>query len=160
MGEFWRFKQLMLLPIVVALDTSGSMSAELLRAVAQELRGIAAQAGEATLIVADSKIHEVVALEELENWIASARPKGGGVTDHRPVSATSRSIACSRTSSSDSPTSKRPCRLPHPSIPSSGSSRKSTAKRRGGRCSPRKRIPAPPKVGRALQIDGEGVCKI
>lgn len=71
--------------VVVAVDTSGSMTAEQLSDVGAELRHIAEQVGEMTLIVADAKVQEVVPFEGLESFLLRATMKGGGGTDHRPV---------------------------------------------------------------------------
>ena len=73
--------------LVVALDTSASIDAELLGAVGAELRALASQAEETTLIVADARVQQVVGDLELERFSTQCRVKGGGGTDHRPVFA-------------------------------------------------------------------------
>ncbi len=71
--------------IVVALDTSGSMSKEQISELVAELTPLSAMAEEVILIVADAKVHEVVSLDELPRWLDAAKARGGGGTDHRPV---------------------------------------------------------------------------
>ena len=73
--------------LVVALDTSASIDAELLAAAGAELRSLARQAQEVRLIVADAKVQQVVDDLELERFLTQGRVKGGGGTDHRPVFA-------------------------------------------------------------------------
>lgn len=68
--------------LVVALDTSGSMSNDTIRAVLTELLGMVDSSQEITLIVADCRIRRVVAGEELESFIAEGSFPGGGGTDH------------------------------------------------------------------------------
>lgn len=71
--------------VVVALDTSGSMGADQLRAACAELRGIAGAAARLHLVVADAAVQEVLTEETLEPWLRRGRARGGGGTDHRPV---------------------------------------------------------------------------
>jgi predicted metal-dependent peptidase len=73
--------------LVVALDTSASISPGLLGVVAAELRALAEQAQETRLIVADAQVQQVVEDMELERFLTHGRVKGGGGTDHRPVFA-------------------------------------------------------------------------
>jgi len=73
--------------LVVALDTSASIAPALLRAVGAELRALARQAQETTLIVADARVQQVADDLQLEAFIRRGRVKGGGGTDHRPVFA-------------------------------------------------------------------------
>ncbi len=73
--------------LVVALDTSASISPELLGAVGTELRALAALAQETRLIVADARVQQVVDDLQLERFVTRGRVKGGGGTDHRPVFA-------------------------------------------------------------------------
>jgi len=73
--------------LVVALDTSASISQELLGAVGAELRALAGQAQETRLIVADAQVQQVIDDMELERFLTKGRVKGGGGTDHRPVFA-------------------------------------------------------------------------
>ncbi len=73
--------------LVVALDTSASIDAELLAAAGAELRVLAGQAQEVRLIVADAEVKQVVDDLQLERFIEKGRVMGGGGTDHRPVFA-------------------------------------------------------------------------
>lgn len=68
--------------IVVALDTSGSMSENELREIAGEIRGIVPNTRDITLIVADCQIQQVIAFDDLEPFLKSGRFRGGGGTDH------------------------------------------------------------------------------
>ncbi len=68
--------------IVVALDTSGSMSNEEISEVASEIRGIAPHTQDITLIVADSIIQQVIGFDELESFLQKGEFRGGGGTDH------------------------------------------------------------------------------
>jgi predicted metal-dependent peptidase len=71
--------------VVVALDTSGSMSQEVLAAAAAEISQLARQAEEATLIVADSTVHAVIPLDRLQEYLAKGHFEGSGGTNHKPV---------------------------------------------------------------------------
>jgi predicted metal-dependent peptidase len=71
--------------IVVAVDTSGSVTAAQLDAVGGELAHLADEVAEMTLIVADAEVREVVTLDALPAYLARAEMVGGGGTDHRPV---------------------------------------------------------------------------
>ena len=71
--------------LVVSLDTSGSMEDDAIRAVLSELLGMVGSSREITLIVADSRVRQVVTGDELESFIAASRFDGGGGTDHRCV---------------------------------------------------------------------------
>ena len=71
--------------VVVALDTSGSMSGESLTAACAEIRALAQQVEDITIVVADARVQEVVELDDLERWLKRGRARGGGGTDHRPV---------------------------------------------------------------------------
>ncbi|MDD4816535.1 MAG: VWA-like domain-containing protein [Victivallaceae bacterium] len=68
--------------LVVALDTSGSMTEENIREVATEIRGMVPNAQDVTLIVADSAVHQVIPLDGLEEILKSGAFRGGGGTDH------------------------------------------------------------------------------
>ncbi|MDD3022194.1 MAG: VWA-like domain-containing protein, partial [Alphaproteobacteria bacterium] len=71
--------------LVVALDTSGSMTEEMIRDVAKEIRGMVPNARDVTLIVADSEVQQVVHLDELEGVLKTGAFRGGGGTDHTCV---------------------------------------------------------------------------
>ena len=68
--------------IVVALDTSGSMSNDEIRQVAEEIRGIIPHTQDITLIIADCEIQQVIAFDDLENFLQNGELRGGGGTDH------------------------------------------------------------------------------
>ena len=71
--------------VVVAVDTSGSVSQELLGAIASELSRLYAVVGELTVLIADAKVHAEVTARELPAFLAQKRFVGGGGTYHRPV---------------------------------------------------------------------------
>jgi len=71
--------------VVVALDTSGSITPEELREVVSELAPLAEEVEDLDLVVADAKVQEVVKLADLPGWIARGKAKGGGGTSHIPV---------------------------------------------------------------------------
>lgn len=71
--------------IVVALDSSGSMSKEILTKVCRELKGLLPYAENMMLIVADAKIHDVVPFDQIDRYLEVGQVRGGGGTDHRPV---------------------------------------------------------------------------
>lgn len=71
--------------IVVALDTSASMSKEQLREACSEINAITENAEEITLIIADCKIQEVIKFAELEKFLQNPAAKGDGGTSHIPV---------------------------------------------------------------------------
>ena len=68
--------------VVVALDTSASMSDDTIREIAGEIRGILPDARQITLIVADAAIQQVVPFENIENYLNRGKFPGGGGTDH------------------------------------------------------------------------------
>jgi len=71
--------------VVVALDTSGSMSPELLGEVIAEIKPLMEQVLDLDLVVADAKVPEVVSLDELPTWFERGEAAGGGGTSHVPV---------------------------------------------------------------------------
>lgn len=71
--------------IIIALDTSGSMSNEMISNAANEVRKIAEEAADIRLVVCDQKVQEVITLEGLDDWIKKGKAKGGGGTSHIPV---------------------------------------------------------------------------
>jgi len=71
--------------VVVALDTSASMDRSLLDQVAAELRAVAHQVEDITLVVADAKVHHVEHGNAIDRLLSQGRVRGGGGTDHRPV---------------------------------------------------------------------------
>lgn len=72
--------------VVIALDTSASMSAEALAQVCAEMRPILARCSDAVLLVHDADIQEVVrGTSDILRWLEDGWTRGGGGTDHRPV---------------------------------------------------------------------------
>ena len=71
--------------VVVALDTSASMDRNVLDQVAAELRAVAHQVEDITLVVADAKVHHVEHGSAVDRLLSEGRVRGGGGTDHRPV---------------------------------------------------------------------------
>jgi predicted metal-dependent peptidase len=71
--------------VIVALDTSASMDRTILDQVAAELRAVAHQVEDITLIVADAKVHHVEHGGAIDKLLSQGRVRGGGGTDHRPV---------------------------------------------------------------------------
>jgi predicted metal-dependent peptidase len=71
--------------VIVALDTSGSMSTNALSDACAEIRAIASEVADIRVLIADRQVHEVITMNELDDWLATRRPRGGGGTDHRPV---------------------------------------------------------------------------
>ena len=71
--------------VVVAVDTSGSISDELLDDVAAELHVLSQEVEEMTLLIADAKVQQAVPDAEIASFLRRARFRGGGGTDHRPV---------------------------------------------------------------------------
>jgi predicted metal-dependent peptidase len=72
--------------VVIALDTSASMSQSDLAQVCAEIRPVAARCGEAVLLVHDAAIQEVVhGCAAILRWLEDGWARGGGGTDHRPV---------------------------------------------------------------------------
>ncbi len=71
--------------VVVALDTSASMSRDVLGRVAAELRPLRERARSLTLLTADAQVHQVVPGDRLDEFFEAGRAVGGGGTDHRPV---------------------------------------------------------------------------
>jgi predicted metal-dependent peptidase len=71
--------------LVVSIDTSGSMSPEMLKDVSKELRAISQNVERMTLIVADQEVLDVVDDHDLERFLGQGKIRGGRGTDHRPV---------------------------------------------------------------------------
>ena len=71
--------------MVVAVDTSGSMTDDQIAAIAAELEALIDEEVEVTLLVADAEVHEVVCGAALAPYLQARRFKGGGGTSHRPV---------------------------------------------------------------------------
>ncbi len=71
--------------VTIAVDTSASMSSEVLGIVAAEVQAIAHLVEEVTLIVADAAVQQVAFGDDVSPLLRSGKLKGGGGTDHRPV---------------------------------------------------------------------------
>lgn len=71
--------------VVVALDTSASISPDVLSTVTEEVRALRERVADLTLIVADAAIQAVVRSDDLDRFLRRGRAPGGGGTDHRPV---------------------------------------------------------------------------
>lgn len=73
--------------LIVAVDTSGSMSNDALASIGAELVALAMVEPNVTLLVGDAAVHQVVPARDLAAFLGGLRLKGGGGTDHRPVFA-------------------------------------------------------------------------
>jgi len=71
--------------LVVAVDTSGSISQGVLAQFAAEVAKLAALAEEILVLTCDAQVHQVVATEEVPAFLAQLKFKGGGGTSHLPV---------------------------------------------------------------------------
>ena len=71
--------------VVVAIDSSGSMSAPMLAAACAELTELATRVGEITVLVADAKVQRVIHPAELPAFLRQIHLPGGGGTSHLPV---------------------------------------------------------------------------
>jgi predicted metal-dependent peptidase len=69
----------------VAVDTSGSITAEQLESFAAEISVLAGLCSELLLLSCDAKVHETIQLGEFSSRLRSLRMTGGGGTDFRPV---------------------------------------------------------------------------
>lgn len=73
--------------VVVAIDSSGSMSGETLTAACTELAALSHRVGEITVLIADAKVQRVIRPAELPEFLRQTRLPGGGGTSHEPVFA-------------------------------------------------------------------------
>ena len=73
--------------VVVAIDSSGSMSGETLAAACTELAALSHRVGEITVLIADAKVQRVIRPAELPEFLRQTRLPGGGGTKHEPVFA-------------------------------------------------------------------------
>jgi len=71
--------------LVVALDTSGSMTPDVIRQACAEIKAVTELAERATVIVADAAVREVIELDDLDRWLERGHVQGGGGTNHVPV---------------------------------------------------------------------------
>jgi predicted metal-dependent peptidase len=71
--------------LVLSVDSSGSMTGEILEMVSAELKAVAALASSVTIVVSDARVQQVVEERDVEGFLRQIRFRGGGGTDHRPV---------------------------------------------------------------------------
>ncbi len=71
--------------VVVAIDSSGSISLKALQAFASEVAKMATLVEDITIIVADAQIQQVVKTRDVPDFIKELKIHGRGGTDHRPV---------------------------------------------------------------------------
>lgn len=72
-------------PIVVAVDTSGSISNEQLNAFASEIAKLSQFCSEITIVTADAQVHEIVKIKNAKEFLLKVKFKGGGGTDFTDV---------------------------------------------------------------------------
>ena len=71
--------------VVIAIDTSGSISKECVEQFAAEISKIGHLVEEITALTCDAQIHEVVKIRKFDNFMNKLHFKGGGGTSHQPV---------------------------------------------------------------------------
>lgn len=71
--------------VVVAVDTSGSITPKIVEQFAAELNKISHLVNEVTVMTCDAAIHEVVKIRKMEEFLSKINFLGGGGTDFRPV---------------------------------------------------------------------------
>lgn len=71
--------------LTVAIDTSGSISRETLRAFASEIAALHTLSEETLILTCDAAIHQVIHTQEAPKFLASLSFEGGGGTSHVPV---------------------------------------------------------------------------
>lgn len=71
--------------VVLAIDTSGSITPKILEQFAAELMKISHLVNEVTVITCDAAVHEVVKIRKMEDFMKKIKFKGGCGTDFRPV---------------------------------------------------------------------------
>lgn len=71
--------------VVVAIDTSGSISSDDLKQFAGELSKISGLVDEVTVMTCDAEVHEVVKTYKFQDVLKNIEMKGGGGTDFVPV---------------------------------------------------------------------------
>lgn len=71
--------------VVIGVDTSGSIGKEELSQFCAELKKISHLVEETTVITCDAAVHEVVKINQMEQFLTKVKFKGGGGTDFRPV---------------------------------------------------------------------------
>lgn len=73
--------------LVVAIDTSGSISQPTLKAFASEIALLHTLSEETLILTCDAAIHQVIRTSEVPQFLATLQFKGGGGTSHVPVFA-------------------------------------------------------------------------
>ena len=71
--------------VVVAVDSSGSMSKEDLELAAGAIKRLSTITPEVTVIVADCEVHQVIRTNEIDEFLKNVRFEGRGGTSHVPV---------------------------------------------------------------------------
>ncbi|MEF3279558.1 MAG: VWA-like domain-containing protein [Elusimicrobiota bacterium] len=71
--------------LIVAIDTSGSITNEQLIQFVSEIKKISYLVDKFFLITCDASVHEIVEIEQFENFLHRVYFKGGGGTDFNPV---------------------------------------------------------------------------
>jgi len=71
--------------LVLAIDTSGSISPEILNAFAPEIKEVVSMADRTIIISSDAAVHEVVEVGKFDEIFDAVKFKGGGGTDFIPV---------------------------------------------------------------------------
>ena len=73
--------------LVIAIDSSSSVSDADLEAIGAELRDLIHRAERMTVLVADAELHQVIEDADVETFLQAGKLLGGGGTDHMPVFA-------------------------------------------------------------------------
>ncbi|MBF0498667.1 MAG: hypothetical protein HQM09_00930 [Candidatus Riflebacteria bacterium] len=71
--------------LVIALDTSGSMSPEVLSHALNMISQLSELADSCLVLVGDAKIQQVIPTCRIASFVQRLQVKGGGGTDHRPI---------------------------------------------------------------------------
>lgn len=71
--------------VVIAIDTSGSISRNCLEQFAAETNKISHLVSEVVAMTCDARVHEVVKIQRFSNWLDKLQMKGGGGTRFEPV---------------------------------------------------------------------------
>ena len=71
--------------VMVSIDSSGSMTAEMIQEVGRELKALSQTVEQMTLIIADHEVLDVIEDQDMDRFLAKGQVRGGRGTDHRPV---------------------------------------------------------------------------
>jgi len=71
--------------VVVAVDTSGSITKKIIETFAAELYKVSHLVEEVTVITCDATVHEVVKIRKMDDFMKKIKFLGGGGTDFRPA---------------------------------------------------------------------------